>query len=83
MLALEAARRLQESILKLVVYEPPFVVDAARPPVATDYVAHLQHLLAQGHREDALLSFMTEAVGLPAEYAEPMKQSPQFSFIIL
>lgn len=81
-LALEAARRLQENMMKLAVYEPPFVVDASRPPVAEDYVAHLQDLLAQGHREDALLYFMMEAVGLPAQYAEPMKQSPQWPVLL-
>nr|BBH85315.1 hypothetical protein KTC_00660 [Thermosporothrix sp. COM3] len=76
-LALEATRMLQGKVTKLVVYEPPFVVDASRPPVSENYVAHLQDLLAQGRRGDALLYFMTEAVGLPVEYAEPMKHSPQ------
>lgn len=37
-LALEAVRRLQGKVTKLVVYEPPFVVDASRLPVSEDYV---------------------------------------------
>lgn len=81
-LALEAVRRLQEKVVKIVVYEPPFVVDASRPPLSEEYVAHLQELLAQGRRGDALLYFMMEAVGLPAEYAEPMKQSPQWPVLL-
>src|SRR5579859_2097349 len=81
-LALEAARSLQRKVTKLVVYEPPFVVDASRPPVSENYVAHLQDLLAQERRGDALVYFMTEAVGLPAEYAEPMRQSPQWQMLL-
>ncbi len=81
-LALEAVRRWQGKVTKLVVYEPPFVVDASRPPVSEDYVAHLQDLLAQGRRGDALLYFMTEAVGLPADYAQPMRQSPPWQVLL-
>jgi pimeloyl-ACP methyl ester carboxylesterase len=81
-LALEAVRRLQGKVTKLVVYEPPFVVDASRPPVSENYVTHLQDLLTQGRRGDALLYFMTEAVGLPAEYVEPMRQSPQWPVLL-
>lgn len=81
-LALEAVRRLEGKVTKLVVYEPPFVIDASRPPVSEDYVAHLQDLLAQGRRGDALIYFMTEAVGLPAEYAEPMRQSPEWQVLL-
>lgn len=81
-LALEAARNLQGKITRLVVYEPPFVVDTSRPTVSENYLQNLQKLSAQGRREDIILSFMTEGVGLPAEYAASMKQSPQWQVLL-
>lgn len=74
-LALEAAKH-GLSIPKLAIYEPPFVIDDSRPPLPTDYVAHLRKLIAAGHPEDALAYFMTVAVGIPAEYIAGMKQAP-------
>lgn len=81
-LALEAVRRLHGKVTKLVAYEPPFVVDSSRPAVSENYVKHLQEMLAQGRRGNAIIYFMTEAVGLPAEYAEPMRQSPQWQMLL-
>lgn len=74
-LALEAARAgLPISMLAL--YEPPFVIDDSRPPLPADYVPHLRELIADGRPEDALIYFMTVAVGIPAEYIDGMKQAP-------
>src|SRR5579859_2396645 len=56
-LALEAARSL--AITKLVVYEPPFIVDDSRPPVPRDYVAQITARVAAGRRGDAVEYFMT------------------------
>jgi pimeloyl-ACP methyl ester carboxylesterase len=81
-LALEAVRRLQERVTKLAVYEPPFIVDASRPPASEDYAPRLWELLAQGRREDVILSFMTETLGLPAEDAKSMKQSPGWQVLL-
>lgn len=61
-------------ITKVAVYEPPLIVDASRRSVAPDYVAHLNKLVADGKRGDAVEYFMTEAVGIPAEYVGGMKQ---------
>jgi pimeloyl-ACP methyl ester carboxylesterase len=55
------------AIDRLALYEPPFIVDDSRPPVPADYVAHLEDLLAQGLRGDAVEYFMTAVVGLPTE----------------
>lgn len=66
------------AIPKLAVYEPPFIVDGSRPPVPTDYVEHLDSLVATNRREDALVYFMTVAVGIPEEYVAQMRQDPMF-----
>ena len=45
MLALEAAAA-TPGITKLVLYEPPFIVDDSRPPLPNDFVQHLDELVA-------------------------------------
>jgi len=75
-LALRAAGQLGKKIKKIALYEPPFILDDSRPPIPADYVAHLRELSAAGRNEDALIYFMTVAVGIPAEYVDGMKQAP-------
>lgn len=74
-LALEAAKR-GLPITKLAVYEPPFIIDNSRRPLSHDYVPHLRELIATGRPEAALEYFLTEAVGVPAEYIPGMRQAP-------
>jgi pimeloyl-ACP methyl ester carboxylesterase len=74
-LALEAAARTL-GIAKLAVYEPPFVVDASRPPVPHDFVNHLAELVSTDRRSDAVERFMVTGVGLPPEVVAPMKELP-------
>jgi pimeloyl-ACP methyl ester carboxylesterase len=76
-LALEAARRLP-GLTKLAMYEPPFVVDDGRPPLPADYVAQLDTMVAEGRRGDAVVYFMTQAAGIPAEFAAGMRDQPFF-----
>jgi pimeloyl-ACP methyl ester carboxylesterase len=73
-LALEAAAA-TPGITKLVLYEPPFVVDDSRPPVPDDLVEHLDELVANGQRGEAVEYFMTVGVGVPAEAIPSMKES--------
>lgn len=75
-LALRAAGKLGNKIKKLALYEPPFIIDDSRPPIPSDYVPHLRQLIAEGRPEDALIYFMTVAVGVPAEYIDGMRQAP-------
>lgn len=75
-LALEAASRLPDKVIKLAMYEPPFITDDSRPPVPADYIARLQEFIAQGRRGDAVALFMTDAVGIPAEFVEQMRSAP-------
>jgi len=77
-LALEAAVR-RPAITKLALYEPPFILDASRPPVPKDYVAHLDELVSAGQRGAAVEFFMTAAVGVPAEIVAQMRQSPMWA----
>lgn len=71
--ALDAAA-VTPGITKIAVYEPPMCVDNTRPAVAADYVAHLNQLIAEGKRGDAVKYFMTEAVGIPAAYLGGIEQ---------
>jgi pimeloyl-ACP methyl ester carboxylesterase len=61
-------------ISKLAVYEAPFIVDDSRQPVPADYTQHLTKLAAEGKRDEAVEYFLTQAVGIPAEYIGGMKQ---------
>lgn len=72
-LALEAANSLSSKVKKLAMYEPPFLVDGSRPPAPADYIARLNEAVAEGRRGDAVQLFMTELVGVPAEYVAQMR----------
>jgi len=74
-LALEAAAAGLE-IEKLVVYEPPYVVDDSRPPVGPDIADRLSALIADGRRGDAAELFMTEGGLVPGEVVAEMRRSP-------
>ena len=74
-LALETTAR-SLSVSKLAMYEPPYIVDDARPPLPDDYVEHLEELTAAGKRREIVGYFMTQAVGMPAEMVAPMLDSP-------
>jgi pimeloyl-ACP methyl ester carboxylesterase len=63
------------SIGHLVVWEPPFRLDAAAQRAALEYGERLRALLAEGRRGDALELFMTQ-VGLPAEAIAGIRRSP-------
>jgi pimeloyl-ACP methyl ester carboxylesterase len=77
-LALDATRMLPTAIMKLAIYEPPFVVDDSRPPTPKDYVSHVNHLIASGKRGEAVEYFMTKAVLVPEEMVAQMRQSPMW-----
>lgn len=74
-LALEAARRLPGKIRKLVLYEPPFIIDDSRPPMPPDFLPRLNGLLATGRREDAV-DLWNRYVGLTPEMIAGLRQSP-------
>ena len=66
-------------IARLALFEPPFVVNDARPPAPRDYVERLDRSVAEGRRGDAVELFMTGAVGLPQEAVDGMREMPFWS----
>ena len=72
-LSLDAAA-VTPGITKVVVYEPSLIVDDSRQPVPADYTEHLTTLAAEGKRDEAVEYFLTQAVGIPAEYIGGIKQ---------
>lgn len=72
-LALAAADALPGKVSRVALYEPPFIVDDSRPPLPGDYVERIRSFVAAGRRDLAVALFMTEAIGIPAEYVDAMK----------
>jgi pimeloyl-ACP methyl ester carboxylesterase len=77
-LSLDAARALPTKITKLALYEPPFIVDASRPPMPEDFARRLSELIAEGRRGDAVEYWQTQ-LGVPAEAVAHMRQSPMWA----
>src|SRR5438128_10731818 len=71
-----AARGLSPKMKKLAVWEPPYILEGTRPPVPQDYKEQLAQLLRAGRKGDMIELFLTKAVGMPAEFVAPMRQSP-------
>jgi pimeloyl-ACP methyl ester carboxylesterase len=76
-LALDAALALPSKITKLALYEPPFIMNASRPPMPQDLAPHLQELIAAGRRGDAVAYWQTQ-LGMPAEAIAQIRQSPMW-----
>ena len=68
------ATALTPGITRVAVYEPSLIVDASRQSVPADYAERLMRLAVQGKRDEAVEYFLTQAVGIPAEYIGGMKQ---------
>lgn len=75
-LALEAANS-GLPITRVVVYEAPLIVDAARTPIGEDYLAHLKTLIADDRRGEAVRWFM-KAVQVPAIFVALMRLMPSW-----
>jgi pimeloyl-ACP methyl ester carboxylesterase len=63
------------AIPKLALHEPPVIVDDSRPPIADEFLEHLDELIAAGRRDEAVAFFMTDSVGMPAEAIPAMRQN--------
>jgi pimeloyl-ACP methyl ester carboxylesterase len=68
------ATALTPGITRVAVYEPSLIVDDSRQPVPANYAEHLMTLASEGKRDEAVEYFLTQAVGIPAEYIGGMKQ---------
>jgi pimeloyl-ACP methyl ester carboxylesterase len=76
-LALEAANR-GLPVTRLALYEPPFIVDDARPPVGADFIPGVEAALKAGRRGDAVARFM-KLVGMPGFMVAVMPLLPGWS----
>jgi pimeloyl-ACP methyl ester carboxylesterase len=76
-LVLEAARGL--AVTKIAVWEANVLVDDSRPPLPHNYVQRLTELSASDARDEAVAYFLTTAVGIPAEYLAPMRETPMWA----
>ena len=79
-LALEAAMQ-RVPIERLAVYEPSYMVDGTRrlPPDNLD--ERLSALVREGRRDDAVVLFSTEAVGLPTTVVEGMRAAEVWGWL--
>lgn len=66
-------------IPKLALHEPPFIVDDSRPPVPDDLVDRLDELIAAGKPGEAVTSFLTDSVGVPAKAIPAMRENPSWA----
>jgi pimeloyl-ACP methyl ester carboxylesterase len=78
-LCLDAATALGDSVHSLYLFEPPFIVNNARPPMPADYVEYVESLVAAGDRSAAVEYFMTEALLIPADFVAGMKADPSWA----
>jgi pimeloyl-ACP methyl ester carboxylesterase len=61
---------------RLALFEPPFLVDASRPPLPQDFGARLQELTDAGRRGEAARYFMTKGMGIPRPIVALMRFAP-------
>ncbi|MFD6888820.1 alpha/beta fold hydrolase [Streptomyces sp. NPDC059957] len=74
-LALEAVAR-GSAVSALALYEPPFIVDHARPPLPADYVDRMKAIVARGDVTEALTYFLTVGLAMPDEAIAQMRNTP-------
>jgi pimeloyl-ACP methyl ester carboxylesterase len=74
-IALEAASR-GLPVTRLALWEPPYVLAGTRPPIPVDWGRRIDELVDAGRPGDALQYWMTEIIGVPAEFIEPMRGEP-------
>ncbi|MFI7359935.1 alpha/beta fold hydrolase [Streptomyces avidinii] len=74
-LALEAVAR-GSAVSALALYEPPFIVDRARPPLPGDYVDRMKTIVARGEVTEALIYFLTVGLAMPDEDIARMRRTP-------
>ncbi|MGJ5820632.1 alpha/beta fold hydrolase [Paludibaculum fermentans] len=72
-LALDAASRLGPKVRRLVLFEPPFIVDESRPPMAEGLSQEAAALTAAGRRNEAVQLFFSKGMGIPAPAVSAMR----------
>jgi pimeloyl-ACP methyl ester carboxylesterase len=77
-LALEAAERLGDQVWRLVLFEPPFIVDDSRPPLGDDDTRQLTAHLDAGRSGPAVAFFMRRFLGMPRVAVAVMRLLPMW-----
>ena len=62
-------------LMKLALWEPPFVLDERKRPPA-DQVERYDEMIAGGRRGDAVEYFMTKVIGMPSEMIAGFRSQP-------
>jgi pimeloyl-ACP methyl ester carboxylesterase len=75
MLALEAVAK-GSAITKLVLYEPPYIVDDRQARLDGDFRTMITELLESGRRGDAVKHFLERGVGLRPDVVERVQSMP-------
>lgn len=78
MLALEAAAAGLDAE-RLVLWEPPCVVDDSRPPIPSGFAGELAAMIAAGRRGDAIEAYTVRGALLPVEAIAGLRQSPMWA----
>jgi pimeloyl-ACP methyl ester carboxylesterase len=74
-LALHAAAS-GSNITEMVLYEPPFLVDASRPKPPADLAERIAQFVSADRRGDAVELFQLKGVGLPEEVVVQLRNAP-------
>ena len=64
------------TIASLVLYGPPFLVDASRPKPPADLARQLAELVSVGRRGDAVELFQRDGIGMPEEIVVQLRNAP-------
>jgi pimeloyl-ACP methyl ester carboxylesterase len=64
-LALDATSRLGAKVRKLFMYEPPFIVDASRPPIPDALLNEVTAAVSTNDRNEAVALFFGKGMGIP------------------
>jgi len=80
-LALEAAIKLPEKIVKLAIYEVPYTIDDNARNAANEYYEALKILLTAGHKDDAVALFV-QSVGVSDKQIQAMKRMPMWKGLV-
>lgn len=75
-LAAEAARALPDTISRLTLWEPPYIIEGTRPLPPANTAQVYRDFVAQGKRGEAAEYFMTQVVGLPPDFAAFARTQP-------
>ena len=66
-------------VTSLMVYEPPYAVDGARPLPRPEVRAQIEALVAEYDRDGAAALFLEGQVGVPAQVVAEMRKSPMWA----